>query len=133
MGVGFGRRADGQSQGTPDKNTLLNIRSINGRSVGSEFCQGYIISAARENAIYVGITKSNTDRFQHNQTKLRQCPDHVKDNRDWAAVPMALSVNDSSYVAGTALIDTGVAYVGSMFGASPPPFNHWRNFMSYHC
>lgn len=124
MGVGFGRQADGQSQGTPDKNTLLNIRSINGRSVGSGFCPGYIISAARENGIYVGITKTDADRFQLNQIKLHWGADHAHDHRDWAAVDMALSVNGSPFVAGTALIDTGVAYVSSMLRASLSLCNH---------
>ena len=114
MGVGFGRQADGQPQGTPDKNALLNIQSINGRPVDFEFCPGYIISAAKENGIYVGINKTNADSFQFHRTKLREGPNHASDNRDWAAVPMSLSVNGSPYVAGTALIDTGVAHVRIM-------------------
>lgn len=122
MGVGFGRRADGQPQGTPDKNALLNIQSINDKPVGFQFCPGYIISAAKENGIYVGITKTNADRFKLDQTKLCQGPDHASDNRDWAAVPMTLSVNGSPYVAGTALIDTGVAYVSTTLRACLSPF-----------
>ena len=113
MGVGFGRQANGQPQGTPDKNVLLNIKSINGASVVSKICQGYSISAARENGIYVGI-----DGFREGGFHLIQLGpglDHARDPRDWAAVPMAVSVDGSAYVAGSALIDTGIEQARTQF------------------
>lgn len=89
---------------------MLNIRSTNGMPITSRYCSGYIISAARENCVHVGITKVNTIGFH--LTKLGVDRGHVSDPRDWAAVPMPVSVNRSPYdVIGTALIDTGIAKV----------------------
>jgi hypothetical protein len=106
MDVRFGRQGDGQPQGTPDKNVLLNVFRINGVDVRLTICQGYIIRATHENGVTVGITRFNTVGF-HN-INLAPGINHATDSRDWAAVPMAVSVNGSPYVPGSAVIDTGI-------------------------
>ena len=48
MGVGFGQEADFQPQGTPDKNVLLNLRSVNGQPIADgTLNKGVTSSAAR--------------------------------------------------------------------------------------
>jgi hypothetical protein len=59
MGVGFGREADGQPQGTPDKNPFLNLVSIDGKpaSENRSLRNGYIIN---KDGIKIGLTERNT-------------------------------------------------------------------------
>jgi hypothetical protein len=102
LGIGFGRQKDGQPQGNPDKNLLLNIDSINGVDVPSSYRNGYIISA---DGITLGLTAANTADFSF--TKL--LPGRTADPRDWAPLPVCISVDGSLCVNGTALIDTGIA------------------------
>jgi hypothetical protein len=56
LGTGYGRTHDGQPQGTPDKNPLLNIVSIGGTAIGSlaTFHPGWRIDA---NGVQVGLTQ----------------------------------------------------------------------------
>lgn len=62
MGVGFGQEADFQPQGTPDKNVLLNLRSVNGQPVADgSLNKGYIIG---RQGIQVGLTADNTAGFR---------------------------------------------------------------------
>lgn len=62
MGVGFGQEADFQPQGTPDKNVLLNLRSVNGQPVApGTLNKGYIIG---RQGIQVGLTAANTAGFR---------------------------------------------------------------------
>lgn len=62
MGVGFGQEADFQPQGTPDKNVLLNLRSVNGQPIaGGTLNKGYIIG---RQGIQVGLTAANIAGFR---------------------------------------------------------------------
>ncbi|KAA0598475.1 hypothetical protein J2848_001175 [Azospirillum lipoferum] len=62
MGVGFGQEADFQPQGTPDKNVLLNLRSVNGQPIANgSLNAGYIIG---RQGIQVGLTADNTAGFR---------------------------------------------------------------------
>lgn len=56
LGIGYGRTYDGQPQGTPDKNPLLNIESIGGTAIDSlaTFHPGWRIDA---NGVQVGLTR----------------------------------------------------------------------------
>lgn len=105
MGVGYGREADGQPQGTPDKNPFLNIQSINGIPVSSNphFRSGYVIS---KEGITIGLTASNTAGM--NFSKLTRQP-NATDPRDWAPVGCCMAVDGAECTAGSALIDTGVS------------------------
>lgn len=123
MGVGFGREADGQPQGTPDKNPFLNIQSVNGRSVFNDahFRSGYVIS---KEGITIGLTASNTAGM--NFSKLTQRP-NTEDPRDWAPVECCMAVDGADCTPGSALIDTGVSQmymtlpVGTPVNRSDPP------------
>lgn len=62
MGVGFGQEADFQPQGTPDKNVLLNLNSVNGQPIApGALNKGYIIG---RQGIQVGLTAANTAGFR---------------------------------------------------------------------
>lgn len=62
MGVGFGQEADFQPQGTPDKNVLLNLRSVNGQPIADgTLNKGYVIG---RQGIQVGLTAANTAGFR---------------------------------------------------------------------
>lgn len=62
MGVGFGQEADFQPQGTPDKNVLLNLRSVNGQPIADGTLNaGYIIG---RQGIQVGLTADTTSGFR---------------------------------------------------------------------
>lgn len=63
IGIGFGRTADGQPEGTPDKNPLLNVVAIRDVAVDlssgySTYHPGYIIS---KEGLQVGLTATNYD------------------------------------------------------------------------
>lgn len=57
IGIGYGRKYDGQPQGTPDKNPLLNIEGIGGVALDSltTFYPGWRID---EKGIQLGLTES---------------------------------------------------------------------------
>ena len=118
MGVGFGREQDNQPQGTPDKNALLNLATMQGKQVATgTFNPGYIIGSA---GITVGLTPTNTAGF--NFIKLLQAPAPpsppsvcatVK-SPDWTAPCMSVQASGSSCPSGgcqgTLLVDTGIDY-----------------------
>ncbi|KAH1371913.1 hypothetical protein KXX50_004918 [Aspergillus fumigatus] len=72
MGIGFGRTGDGQPQGTPDKNALLNIQQIRHVPVTSSslsYWPGWKITPA---GLTVGLTEGNYDDsgFQEREAQL---------------------------------------------------------------
>lgn len=86
MGVGFGQEADFQPQGTPDKNVLLNLRSMNGQPiVDGTFNKGYIIG---RQGIQVGLTAANTSGFRFAQ--LAPYPQYPG---DWMMPQGCITVN----------------------------------------
>jgi hypothetical protein len=114
MGVGFGQEADFQPQGTPDKNVLLNLKSLGGQPVGSKsFNRGYIIGTR---GVTVGLTHANTTGFKF--IKLdRYCDPSVQKAgslcppalaADWQSPSMCVSVNGQKCVNGRLLVDTGI-------------------------
>jgi len=125
VGVGFGREHDGQPQGTPDKNPLLNITSINGTPVKlGTMCSGYIIQTQ---GVHVGLTPSITKGFAY--TKL-SCP-APPDQRNCSQAPICVSVNGSSCAPGSVLVDTGIAQMylsvpGLPLKAGPDPQSQTR-------
>lgn len=65
MGIGFGQEPHFQPQGTPDKNVLLNLRSVNGQPIADgTFNKGYIIG---RQGIQVGLTAANMSGFRFAQ------------------------------------------------------------------
>lgn len=110
MGVGFGREADGQPQGTPDKNAFINILSIAGQSMTSHI-QGYTIDS---NGINVGLTDANTLGMSFQDLPARNPNPAGSRNptipRDWASLRSScISFNDgTTCYAGETLLDTGI-------------------------
>ncbi|MFM2043031.1 MAG: hypothetical protein RLY86_1607 [Pseudomonadota bacterium] len=110
MGVGFGREHDGQPQGTPDKNPLLNITAIDGQPVApGTIRSGYIVTPA---GVHVGLTPAITNGFTYAKLTRRSLGPDGKpasnDPRDWPQATMAVSVNGAPIQAGSILIDTGI-------------------------
>ncbi|PVH68172.1 hypothetical protein DL98DRAFT_394629, partial [Cadophora sp. DSE1049] len=104
MGIGFGRMADGQPQGTPDKNPFLNIADIIGGRLNL-FYPGYII---RSTGIDVGLTIFNMFDMRFAHLPARSGKRHPY---DWGELPACVSVGGSSpCMQGTALLDTGIDY-----------------------
>jgi len=111
MGVGFGREHDGQPQGTPDKNPLLNIASIDGKPVApGSMRSGYIVTAK---GVHVGLTRANTTGFSYVKLQGRSLnaagQPASSDPRDWPQATMAVSVNGAPAQTGAVLVDTGIA------------------------
>lgn len=110
MGVGFGREHDGQPQGTPDKNPLLNVSAIDGQAVASgSFRAGYIVTPT---GLHVGLTSANTQNFAYTKLQGRSLnaagQPASDDKRDWPQAAMAVSVNGASAQPGSVLIDAGI-------------------------
>lgn len=117
MGIGFGRVADGQPQGTPVKNPLLNVVDIAGTTTDlARLWPGYIISKA---GITVGLTDSNMDGMEYAKlfprTKTGSEPaTTARHPFDWAELPACVSIDRALPCTNcTALLDTGVdqAYI----------------------
>lgn len=112
MGVGFGREYNHQPQGTPDKVSLINIDSIDGKPLkegcvadGSECLnEGYIISDA---GVTVGLTAENTKGFQF--VKLALNHSYSDDPRDWTQTAGCISLNGAPCQNSSLLFDTGIA------------------------
>ncbi|PNP54432.1 hypothetical protein THARTR1_04989 [Trichoderma harzianum] len=104
-GIGFGREGDGQSEGTPDKNALLNIKSINGVNVSDSdsYRVGYSL---RKNGVVVGLTEKNTRDYTW--TKLEVQKGFSKDPRGWRNVTGCVSIDGGSCRLSNILVDTGV-------------------------
>ncbi|KAH8896329.1 hypothetical protein GQ53DRAFT_852456 [Thozetella sp. PMI_491] len=69
MGIGFGRQSDGQPQGTPDKNPLLNVTTIGRTQISTlTYWPGYVITTR---GLDVGLTNTNagttSGRFLYTQ------------------------------------------------------------------
>ena len=106
MGVGFGRNKNtsGQRTTSPEGNPFLNVRSIDGKWVGSgEMRAGYIVSTR---GIQLGLTEKDTQAFDF--MDLEPGLTHASDSRDWAMPRMRFRVNGVQSIPGFALIDTGI-------------------------
>ncbi|KAF3909416.1 hypothetical protein AA313_de0201786 [Arthrobotrys entomopaga] len=112
MGVGFGREQDGMLECTPDKNPLLNVYEVNGKSIvgSSNYRLGYII---KPNSLIWGLTATNIQDYKFTALTKQQ-PTNGK--YDWAMATMVVSVNGGPYREGQLLADTGVT---KMFLSSP--------------
>lgn len=118
LGIGFGRVAAGQPQGTPDKNPVLNIVDIVGGATTSlaSLWPGYIISKA---GITIGLTDSNMAGMEYAllPPRTKTPSGDVTTARhpfDWAELPGCVSVDGASTCTNcTLLLDTTVdqAYV----------------------
>lgn len=118
MGIGFGRVAAGQPQGTPDKIPILNIVDIVGGASTSlaSLWPGYIISKA---GITIGLTDSNTAGMEYASLPPRaKAPSEdvttARHPFDWAELPACVSVDGAPTCTNcTVLLDTGVdqAYI----------------------
>ncbi|GKT16763.1 hypothetical protein AVHY2522_12875 [Acidovorax sp. SUPP2522] len=111
MGVGFGREHDGQPQGMPDKNPLLNIAEIGGNPVARGAVHGgYIVT---KYGIYVGLAPDNVRGFQSVKlqpgSRLANGQPASNDPRDWQQTTMAVSVDGGAPQTGPVLVDTGIA------------------------
>ena len=106
MGVGFGREADDQADGTPDKNPFLAAADSS-----KAYRRGYIVTRT---GVHVGLTAANTkDGFAY--TKLDPNP---KIEGDWSPASVCIQINGKLPAAcGNALVDTGVK---GMFLTLPP-------------
>ncbi len=111
MGVGFGREADSQPQGTPDKNPLLNLVELGGAALEpGQLSPGYIIG---RRGITLGLTPANTPGFGF--VKLQPYAAHPG---DWQAAPMCVTLDpqvnrtDQGPIcsAGSLLVDTGISH-----------------------
>lgn len=103
MGVGFGREADHQSQGTPDKNPLINLTQamIGGtlQSLPAGWNSGYIVSRG---GVTLGLSAVDTAGAAF----VKLLPSTIP--HDWQGAPGALTVNGVTGQ-GTSLVDTGIA------------------------
>ena len=102
MGVGFGREGNGQTQGTPDKNPLLNLAAIDGRPIApATYRRGYVVT---RDGVHVGLTPANTGGFRF--AKLgKQGPNGPL---DWPQAPMRVAAGSLPAQPGALLIDTGI-------------------------
>lgn len=102
MGVGFGREGNGQTQGTPDKNPLLNLAAIDGRPIApATNRRGYVVT---RDGVHVGLTPANTGGFRF--AKLgKQGPNGPL---DWPQAPMRVAAGSLPAQPGALLIDTGI-------------------------
>ncbi|MDA8523498.1 hypothetical protein [Acidovorax sp. NCPPB 4044] len=111
MGVGFGREHDGQAQGTPDKNPLLNIAEIDGQPVArGSLHGGYVVT---KHGVHAGLTPANAEGFRSVKLQpgslLANGERASSDPRDWQQATMAVSVDGGAPETGPVLVDTGIA------------------------
>ncbi|KAL6863990.1 hypothetical protein J3F83DRAFT_744212 [Trichoderma novae-zelandiae] len=104
-GIGFGRESDGQLRATPDKNALINIKSINGVDVSSSenYRAGYSL---RRDGVVVGLTEENTRGYRW--TKLQKQREFSDDPRDWKNVSGCVSIAGGDCRSSNVLVDTGL-------------------------
>ncbi|MGQ9366958.1 hypothetical protein [Azospirillum sp. ST 5-10] len=110
LGVGFGREHDGQPQGTPDKNPLLNLTAVGDRAVTpGSLRAGYIVT---RDGVHIGLTPANAKGFAFAKLRDRSLnaagQPASADPRDWAQATMAVSVDGGAPQEGPVLIDTGI-------------------------
>ena len=117
MGIGYGRVTDGQPQGTPDKNPILNVVDIAGAGTSlASLWPGYIISKA---GITIGLTDSNMAGMEYAllPPRAKTPSEDVTTPRhpfDWAELPACVSIDGAlPCIVCTVLLDTGVdqAYI----------------------
>lgn len=102
MGVGFGREGNGQTQGTPEKNPLLNLTAIDGRPIAqASYRRGYVVT---RDGVHAGLTPANTGGFRF--VKLGERGPHGP--LDWPQAPMHVAAGGLPAQAGALLIDTGI-------------------------
>jgi hypothetical protein len=117
MGIGFGRKADGQPQGTPDKNPLLHITAVHGTDLNTlpPYWPGYII---RKEGITLGLTETETVLMAFTALVPNEVPTARWDLQyDWPELPACIKIDGSVCIPGKALLDTGV---GNGFVRVPP-------------
>ena len=138
MGIGFGRTEDGQAEGTPDKNPLLNIKEIQSTPIEDEYWPGYIITSR---GLKIGLTRENFERigFADRQIHLPkpdiseydETPPHLY---PWSELRGCMSIDHtpSPCLESSVLLDTGVnqSYIrvkGDPANAStwPPWISKW--------
>ena len=108
MGVDFGRERNGQTQGTPDKNPLLNLTALAGKPISAKgFRKGYVITP---DGARVGLTAQAAAGFRFVKLDARPGGGPL----DWGQAPMTVAAGDQPAQAGALLIDTGIAtmYLG---------------------
>ncbi|RDL30373.1 uncharacterized protein BP5553_10251 [Venustampulla echinocandica] len=125
LGVGFARQSDGQPQGTPDKNPLLNIILVDGEKIApsDRLNSGYRIS---QEGVSLGIPQRDLDEF----SILNLQPGNTNDSRDWGPVPACIRVGDSPCVEADALIDTGIPQMYMTVPFSMPVERHTEPSLS---
>lgn len=99
LGIGFGRRHDGQPDATPDRNPLLDI------AYPATLPRAYVITreSIRIGSATPGFTKVGLERDAS--------------GLDWSAPGGCIAMNDGPPVCGTVLVDTGIT---GMFLTVPP-------------
>ncbi|KAI7765626.1 hypothetical protein LZL87_014138 [Fusarium oxysporum] len=131
MGIGFGRTYNGQPQSMPDKNVLLNLKSIGGISttceaVGTTYSPGWIID---KDGIMRGLTNSNWPPFASRTVSLPApvpAPVSPRYHWQWGEIPGTYRVAsftpaDCSDLGGCSiLIDNGIDYTSARSQAKPP-------------
>ncbi|KAI3579702.1 hypothetical protein IWW34DRAFT_620776 [Fusarium oxysporum f. sp. albedinis] len=125
MGIGFGRTYDGQEQSTPDKNVLLNVKTIGGMSItdtaiGTTYSPGWIID---KDGITLGLTDSNWHPFDSRRVPLpppaRLPMSSPRYMWQWGEIPGTYTVagftpSDCNNRSGCSiLIDTGIGYASA--------------------
>lgn len=110
VGIGFAREKDRQSDGTPDRNPLLNLPAMGTPDAPGAMRRGYVVT---KQGIQVGLTAEGARGFTFAKlVKSATVP-------DWAPIQACLSLNDRQPPAcGTVLVDTGV---DAMYLTLPPP------------
>lgn len=110
VGIGFAREKDRQSQGTPDRNPLLNLPAMGTPEAPGTMRRGYVVT---KQGIQVGLTADMAKGFT--LAKLEK----NDSTPDWAPIPACLSLNERQPPAcGTVLVDTGV---DTMYLTLPAP------------
>ena len=103
MGIAFGK-LDLENGYTPDKNPLVAVTQYNNEPINDNtFRRGYII---RERSIDVGLIKENTESF-----KCTKLTNNFSPGTEWYwdRVRFALSLDNSAWMLGEALVDIGVS------------------------
>lgn len=111
IGISFGYDFAPGSGFTPDKNPLLAVKHFNNSVIADKtFRAGYIL---HKKSVEIGLTAKNTESFKWKRLDKRKNKDI-----DWYWDPLSfeLSINDSAWMQGNVLLDTGVT---KMLIASP--------------
>lgn len=102
MGVGFGREGNGQSQGTPSRNPLLNLIAFDGQPIApGSYRKGYVVT--RE-GVRVGLTPAVAAGFRF----VKLGAPGPGGPMDWPQAPMQVAAGTLPDQPGALLIDTGI-------------------------